>query len=199
MSRESAAEYRRKNPDNARAASNAWWQKNGATYRAANKEKIRKSAAKHSKKNLESINARTAKWRAENPAKQRSAEVAYRSNNLEKRKASCKAYRDANPEKEREYRKAYAKANKPKLNAKASRRRASKLKATPTWADLNAIIALYAEAARLTAETGIPHHVDHIVPLQSKNVCGLHWEGNLQILIGTANVTKGNRRWPDMP
>jgi hypothetical protein len=42
-------------------------------------------------------------------------------------------------------------------------------------------------------------HVDHIVPLVSKFVCGLHCEANLQLLPGPENQRKGNRVWPDMP
>jgi hypothetical protein len=80
-----------------------------------------------------------------------------------------------------------------------SRRKALKLNATPAWADPDAIRARYAEGARLTNETGIKHHVDHIVPLQSKLVCGLHCEANLQVLTETDNCSKNNRLWPDMP
>lgn len=68
----------------------------------------------------------------------------------------------------------------------------------PKWVDRKAIRALYAEAVRLTAETGIVHHVDHIVPLQSKLVCGLHVPCNLQVIPGDQNMSKSNRHWPDM-
>lgn len=75
----------------------------------------------------------------------------------------------------------------------------AKLRATPVWADQSKIEAVYAEAIRLTNETGIKHDVDHIVPLQGKTVRGLHWEGNLQVLPKAQNISKHNRYWPDMP
>lgn len=97
-----------------------------------------------------------------------------------------------------------------RLAEEGRQRQAAELRATPPWANPKKIAAIYAEAARLTAETGIPHHVDHIVPLQGpvatwgpfkgmRIVFGLHWEGNLQILPARENLTKSNRRWPDMP
>lgn len=74
----------------------------------------------------------------------------------------------------------------------ANKRRAAKLQRTPPWADLDAMRAVYAEANRLTQETGIPHHVDHIVPLQGRLVSGLHVHNNLQILTGSENSKKRN-------
>lgn len=93
----------------------------------------------------------------------------------------------------------WAKDNPHKVNALGVKRHAAKLHATPTWANQGAVEAFYAEAARLTKATGIRHEVDHIVPLQGKIVRGLHWEGNLQVLPKTQNISKSNRRWPDMP
>ena len=76
-----------------------------------------------------------------------------------------------------------------------NRRKATMLRATPAWADTEKIKLVYEEAVQL----GETFHVDHIVPLQSKRVCGLHVEENLRVILGRDNTAKGNRNWPDMP
>lgn len=78
-------------------------------------------------------------------------------------------------------------------NAKDAARRSAKMLRTPSWADLTAIQAIYKQARRLTHQTGVEHHVDHVIPLQSKLVCGLHVHTNLQILTGSENIRKRNR------
>lgn len=66
----------------------------------------------------------------------------------------------------------------------------------PPWADEKAIKSIYEKCDKLTRNTGIKHEVDHIYPLQSKYMCGLHVETNLQILTKEENRAKGNRTWP---
>jgi hypothetical protein len=58
---------------------------------------------------------------------------------------------------------------------------------------------MYKAAKALSMLTSEKHEVDHVVPLKSKLVCGLHCEANLQIIKRSANRSKSNRRWPDMP
>ena len=68
-------------------------------------------------------------------------------------------------------------------------------KATPPWlteAHKFAIQKIYELRDLLFKETGIEHHVDHIVPLKGKNVCGLHVPWNLQVIPATENLQKGN-------
>ena len=77
-----------------------------------------------------------------------------------------------------------------------SRRRASKLKAVPPWVSKEhkcQIRDIYKQCAKLTKQTGIQHHVDHIIPLQSNLVCGLHVPWNLQILTAEENMKKHNK------
>jgi 5-methylcytosine-specific restriction endonuclease McrA len=93
----------------------------------------------------------------------------------------------------------WTKKNRGMKTACNARYKARKKQAMPGWANKEKIDALYVEARRLTEKTGIKHHVDHIVPLKSDIVCGLHWEGNMQILTAEENIKKHNKIWPDMP
>lgn len=59
-----------------------------------------------------------------------------------------------------------------KVRASSMKRIAAKRRASPPWANEEKMLAIYREATRLTKETGIQHDVDHIVPLQGRDVCG---------------------------
>lgn len=133
--------------------------------------------------------ARLAEWRAANPD---SYKDWYRERADERREYSRK-WAEENREGRAAYHSRYSQENRDIINAKNAKRIAMKLRATVPWADHEKIRAIYAEAARLTRETGIKHEVDHIYPLQGKNGCGLHVETNLQILTKTENIRKRNR------
>lgn len=111
----------------------------------------------------------------------------------ESERARFLEWKAANPEREKARQRRYLENNRAKLRAKWNKRRADRLRATPPWADLKAIEAVYAEAARLTSETGVQHQVDHIVPLRGRSACGLHVHWNLRPIPASENAAKLNR------
>lgn len=65
----------------------------------------------------------------------------------------------------------------------------------PLWLSISDKIEIawaYKLAAQRGLETGVPHHVDHIIPLNGKIVSGLHVPQNLQIITETENCKKRN-------
>lgn len=80
----------------------------------------------------------------------------------------------------------WAKKNPGKKNAHNAKRRATRLNATPPWADLEAIKEFYKNCPE-------GYHVDHIVPLQHNLICGLHVLENLQYLTAEDNLSKSNK------
>jgi hypothetical protein len=86
-----------------------------------------------------------------------------------------------------------AQRRKARKTAHQIKRKCDQMSRTPPWADLEAIKAVYAKATALTRETGMPHHVDHVVPLRGRRVSGLHVAANLQVLPAAENISKGNR------
>jgi len=82
--------------------------------------------------------------------------------------------------------KIYRKNNRKLRNSYEAKRRATKLKATPKWADLEIIKEFYKNCPK-------GYHVDHIYPLISDVVCGLHVIENLQYLTASENCSKKNR------
>ena len=71
--------------------------------------------------------------------------------------------------------------------------RTAKLKATPAWSNKAKIEHFYRLARVLTKVKGSPQEVDHIVPLQGENICGLHVHYNLQVIPKSDNRSKGNK------
>jgi len=109
---------------------------------------------------------RSKEWKEKNPEKKRQLDIAWRANNVDK-KRSYQAFR-----------------------------RAKVKQATPPWLtkEHKAQIALiYKEALRLTNETGVMYHVDHIVPLNGKKVSGLHVPWNLRAIPASDNHRKSNK------
>ena len=114
------------------------------------------------------------------------AQREWRANNPEKWRIYLKTYRDKNPELIKILNKKWAKANPDKIRKMGRVRQAARRACMPKWVDRAAIKAIY---------DGCPsgYHVDHIVPVKGKYVCGLHVPWNLQYLPPLENIRKGNR------
>ncbi len=134
--------------------------------------------SKYRSNNSDTINNTNKKWAKDNPNKVKKSHEKYRKDNQAKVKESGKKWIEA---------------NKGYVNANAAKYRASKIKATPSWSETEKIKEVYAGAKRLENITGLNYHVDHILPLNGKNVCGLHCWQNLQVLEANINIIKSNK------
>jgi hypothetical protein len=143
---------------------------------------------RHYAKNAKQVTTRTRGWKTKNPTAYRAA-----------KKAADARYAKKHPTKKAAERKRYRLRYPHKHTARVGAYRARRMRATPKWADLKAIEAIYALAKQQKRFTGENIHVDHIVPLKSHLVCGLHCTANLRIVIGSYNSRKRNHVWPDMP
>lgn len=161
--------------------------------------------------NKERIKEKCRSWYSNNKEKAKKVRKDWRLNNVDREKVNKKEYHLRNPDvaikakktykeenylKYRETTKAYQIKNKAILTSNCAQYRAKKLNSTPKWLtkfDKDYIRHIYIQARELEKLDGIKRHVDHIVPLQGKNVSGLHVPWNLQILTAHENCAKHNR------
>lgn len=164
----------RKDTGRHRPQCKACWNLKSKAWVAENRGRSNEIKAEWQKRNPENLKERKARHRKLHP-------VDYRKWCLE------------NPELMRAARNNWKRRNKARVQKHCVDRRANLLKATPSWADHDLMRDMYMEAEYMQMQ------VDHIVPLCSPLVCGLHWEGNLQLLPAIENQRKNNKHWPDMP
>ena len=117
----------------------------------------------------------------------------YFQNNAEKIRDVVAKYRNENKEKANQSIKNSKAKKQEKYKALKVKYKTSKLKAIPKWADLEKISCLYSVATMLNKYGSEIYHVDHIVPLRSKLVCGLHTYENLRVIKAKDNLSKGNK------
>ena len=155
-------------------------------------------------------------YRENNLDRVRAREKAYREANKEAIKASDKAYRELNRDKIKESQanyvrrhkdrvlkssSEYRKRNLPKYNMYSSHRRACVRRAQPLWLspdDKKRMELVWGLRELKSFVTGVEYEVDHIVPLNSPVVCGLHVPWNLRVIPKSENRSKSNRIYPDM-
>ena len=162
-------------------------------------------------RNKESITIRNHEYYLRTLDKAKQDRKSWYERNKDAVKAKAKTWAEVNPERVKEAKRknkvtrkdtirAEYQRNKHDYFARAAARRVSVKQATPMWADKDQIAEIYIIAGKLNGFFTKPVvHVDHIVPLNSKLVCGLHTHVNLEIISAKANLSKGNATWPNMP
>lgn len=155
-----------------------------------NADRVKQNHSVRYQNNKEKILAKNKKWAEQNREASNAIKNKYREKNPDKIKEIESGYRERNRVECNRRIRQWKQRNKHKAVAYAAARRARQLDQTPEDADQNAIEKIYKECRRISQETGIPHHVDHIVPL-SKG--GLHHQDNLQILTAEDNLKKSNK------
>jgi hypothetical protein len=182
------ARYRAENPEKSRVSNLRSYHKHRKRrlkdmkedYLAKREERIAR-AAKWQKDHPDRVNERQRRLRAADPHRYREKERKKRKENIDKIRMWGRQWRDKN--------RAICAAN-------TRRQKYQRLKAAPPWLtkeQRKEIAAFYREAQRLTRETGVIHHVDHIHPIRGKHSWGLHVPWNLQVLPWHENLTKNNK------
>jgi Fe2+ transport system protein B len=164
-------------------------------YREDNKD----NALRYRENNKENIaNKQKEYWKEYSRLKKLEIKLQQRKHrkaNKEKISSQQKEYREKNKENIAKYMHEYQKNNRHIINAITSKRRACKLNATPKWLskkDEQIIRRFYKLSILFSKIFNSTFHVDHIIPLQGKTVCGLHVPWNLQILPAKDNISKSN-------
>jgi hypothetical protein len=158
----------------------------------------KENAAAYYAERRDILRERHRQYARENIKKNSERAIAWAKANKERHAKNAASWRAANPERALELTANWVKKNLHVCAERESKKRSVAKQATPAWANEFFMREAY-HLARLRSQMfGFKWHVDHIVPLVSKTVCGLHCEANMQVIPEKANTSKGNRHWPDM-
>lgn len=150
-------------------------------YYDQNKDKLLEEQRKFRQDNKEFTKAKERKKYEANREKILRRVSQYQKNYPEVSRSAGKKYRQRTPQKQA---------------AKAAKRRFRVQNAAVSWINTEweqfAIAEIYSISHLRSQMTKVKHHVDHIIPLKSDLVCGLHCSSNLQVIEWIHNIKKHN-------
>lgn len=153
-------------------------------------EESRKAALKESRriwqeKNKDKVKVYKLRWEQKN--KEKDAEGRARRN---------KRWGEKNKERKAVNLKKWQALQKAQVNFHTQNRRARRVQSTPGWfSELDEFILVECSELCILRKnaTLFGWSVDHMVPLQAKNVCGLHVWNNFQVIPSKMNSSKRNK------
>jgi hypothetical protein len=148
-----------------------------------NKEKIQKKSKEHYEKNKAKKIEYQRQWREENREKHRAYSRQWQQENKEKAKERLIQWYKDHPGMRAFY---------------SSTRKKHIYQATPSWLtefDYTQIKCIYQVCSLRNNESDDSWHVDHVVPIRGKTVCGLHVPWNLRVITAKENMTKSNKHY----
>jgi len=182
--------WQREHPEAVKAILKRW--------RKNNPERVKQQRAKQYAKNREkAIAASKEYYRKKHPNVGYMKSAEWLAGKKARRAVTKRAWRLGNPEKVSACKKRYRKKYVGRICADVVMRKAWKRKAVPKWANKFFMEEAYALAKLRTKILGFRWHVDHIVPMKSVLVCGLHVHNNLQVIPAIENLQKHNKIWPN--
>jgi choline dehydrogenase-like flavoprotein len=162
-----------------------------AEWKARNSEHVAAYQKDYAAQNSTAVTVHKKRYKARNRATVLESGKRYYAKNKELILEKARLHKQKNYPQIAERMRRYTRENRGLMAALAAKYRASKLRATPSWADLDAIRKIYETANAVGME------VDHEIPLQGRTVCGLHVEMNLRIIPRHENRRKSAKFDPE--
>lgn len=147
-------------------------------------------------KNRDKCLARSKQQRLANPDKTRAYNRQYAARNREKLRANRDKWKQNNPDLHKKAQQEWTRNNAGSVNANTKHYKLRKKQRCPKWLtdeQREQIKEFYIIAKELRWLSDEPLEVDHIVPLNGRDVSGLHVPWNLQILTKSENARKRNK------
>jgi len=178
-----------------------FYKRSNGYYQSGCRTCRKKIGARRYSEHKEEMLGYTKEWYEKNPEARKNHKEAHQERNPQYNKEYMKEYmkrdyaKKARNKRRREYRKLYPEKTRHSERVGETRRRAAHRRAVPSWLSeeqKDYISKLYRFRRNVSGVVGREYHVDHIIPLRGKNICGLHVPWNLKIIPAKENLVKGN-------